>query len=1233
MKRRQNNKRTLLTSVISLVLSISMLLGTTFSWFTDTVTNKGNRIVMGEMNVDLLMDKEDGKGYVSIADGEGDIFSEATGNGTRWEPGKTEIVFLQVKNIDELAVNYNILITVENESTNIAKAEEVLTWAVLPGETAEAFRARGIQTWNDLLAVENVQSGPVATGDTIAAPNGALPKENDSDYFALAVHMNEEAGNEYQGQALTIDVKVVAKQMAYENDSFGNQYDADAEFEVGKTYYVSPGGHDGNPGTEAEPIQSFRRAAQLAQPGDTVIFEDGVYNEQGMTVMMNSGTKEKPIVYKARNTHKAIIEYPASLSESSKIQITGKEYITIQGFEIMQEKPASSESNRALQDVMIRCSGSNNISIINNKISGVYEDLIKVAGSNGILIDGNILSDSAHEGLDFVNVSDSIVRNNEVSEVGRMALFAKGGSRSIEFYNNYIHNKNMPLDYALALGGSTDNVSTWDSSGYEAYNLVAWNNVIISETPGIIKTAMTFMGAKDCALYNNIVVGAETGVSFRDIDGKSAGWTWNPSTDNPVVKNNIIMNCTVNAYNVDSADGAVNNIVSDYNLFYGNAGTVPTEVHSVYADPMFVNELLDWHLKDGSPAIDAGTEVSDFIGYSNQKIAVNFDYDYMKREGSWDIGVYQAGAGSQIRPGGIGYQDPNFKYEIDYTITEPVKVTPMPEQGTEMLSKDFTDGSLEDWVVIGGNWTASDGALTEYTEKAGRYMVRYALEESLGWTDYALSADIWSPDATKNSSAGIFFRSDAEMKNMYGFRFLPQDPNYMEFCMWNGNKFASIKKIPYQWESGTKYNLKVIAVGNAIEFYVNDVKLIAVKDGNHALGTIGLYSYSQESKFDNIKVTSMKGYEIAIDTREPFEYGETLLNEKFDDSTAAGNWTQGLGTWAVVDGKYVLSAADENKYSRIWYNAGTNWKNYEFVADILTPSGSGMWAGIIFGVDENASDFYAFRLVNNNIQLLKKDGTVLLGKAFDFPKNEVANMKVSVRDSVIIAYYNGTEIFEYTVDSFAGGSVGVYSYNYLPYFDNVKVTEIKSNVEEPEEPETPVVPAEKVLLEEDFADAVTGWTPQLSSTWEVNGGVYKVAAPGQYGAFAQYDAGAVWTDYEFSTEVITSTGYSWVGIVFRSQDYKNNYHIRFLNGKIYLYKFVDGTRTEPNSAQRGSYTVGNTYNVKVTVKGSNIVVSIDGVEKMNITDTQFSSGTIGFYSASGASFDNVKVIDLSEAAN
>lgn len=270
----KNTKRALLASVLSVVLCCAMLVGSTFAWFTDSVTNTDNRIVAGNLDIDLLMDKEENGTYTSIAGGEGDIFNEAqiaqNSNKTLWEPGKTQIVYLGVQNKGSLALKYNILLDVTDNG--LAGA---LEYAVLDG--AQASDLADVTDWEALKAMEGAQTGDIAAGRTIAAPNGCLDEiangtKDETDYFALAVHMKEDAGNEYQGKDITIDVTVVATQATAEEDGFGNdQYDKDATYPV-----IAYNQQQVN---DAITNATDKKANISIASGETITLDNGIANE------------------------------------------------------------------------------------------------------------------------------------------------------------------------------------------------------------------------------------------------------------------------------------------------------------------------------------------------------------------------------------------------------------------------------------------------------------------------------------------------------------------------------------------------------------------------------------------------------------------------------------------------------------------------------------------------------------------------------------------------------------------------------------------------------------------------------------------------------------------------------------------------------------------------------------------------------------------------------------------
>lgn len=49
-----NTKKSLKASGLALMLCIAMLIGTTFAWFTDSITNSGNKIEAGNLKIDLV---------------------------------------------------------------------------------------------------------------------------------------------------------------------------------------------------------------------------------------------------------------------------------------------------------------------------------------------------------------------------------------------------------------------------------------------------------------------------------------------------------------------------------------------------------------------------------------------------------------------------------------------------------------------------------------------------------------------------------------------------------------------------------------------------------------------------------------------------------------------------------------------------------------------------------------------------------------------------------------------------------------------------------------------------------------------------------------------------------------------------------------------------------------------------------------------------------------------------
>ena len=238
MNESTKTKKALRGSLFALFACIVLLIGTTFAWFTDTASTGVNRIQAGNLKVGLQYKNADMTEYVN-ADGAEDIFKQ----GTLWEPGHLEYVNLKVSNLGNLALTYKLGINIadEKEGVNVAgekfKLSENLEYAVVDGLKTYTKDSDG-----RAQAVADAKTGSKALTEAYNATGNLYPDaKKDTDHPAakdvtLIVYMPETVGNEANAvdseNAASIDlgINLAATQVPYESDSFGTDYDANAEY-------------------------------------------------------------------------------------------------------------------------------------------------------------------------------------------------------------------------------------------------------------------------------------------------------------------------------------------------------------------------------------------------------------------------------------------------------------------------------------------------------------------------------------------------------------------------------------------------------------------------------------------------------------------------------------------------------------------------------------------------------------------------------------------------------------------------------------------------------------------------------------------------------------------------------------------------------------------------------------------------------------------------------------------
>ena len=204
MNNKKSTKRALLTSLLSMVLCLTMLIGTTFAWFTDEAKTGVNTIQSGTLDVDI----QNAEG-TSLANGTLN-FVDKNGNTTvLWEPGvtfKTEEFY--IVNNGNLDLKYKVVLN-------------------------------GLDGDSELLEVIDFTVETVGDATEVGTDVGLMAGSK-SEALVIKGHMDEKAGNEYQNKTLSgVSITVFATQLASEYDSYNNTYDANATYSDDTT---QPGG-------------------------------------------------------------------------------------------------------------------------------------------------------------------------------------------------------------------------------------------------------------------------------------------------------------------------------------------------------------------------------------------------------------------------------------------------------------------------------------------------------------------------------------------------------------------------------------------------------------------------------------------------------------------------------------------------------------------------------------------------------------------------------------------------------------------------------------------------------------------------------------------------------------------------------------------------------------------------------------------------------------------------------
>ena len=227
MTKIKSTKRALLSAVLALLVSVSMLVGTTFAWFTDSVTSGRNTIQSGNLDIELYYSVLDENGnwtqYAKV-DKDTKVF-----NYDLWEPGYTEVAKFKISNEGSLALKYQLTADVYSEVIGKTKAgadiklSDYIKYGVVAAENIAVLNDR-----------ETAAAAATTSFNSFEVKAASLAKETSVE-VGMVIAMPTTVGNDanHDGSnkpSIEFGINLIATQEMAESDSFGKDYDENASF-------------------------------------------------------------------------------------------------------------------------------------------------------------------------------------------------------------------------------------------------------------------------------------------------------------------------------------------------------------------------------------------------------------------------------------------------------------------------------------------------------------------------------------------------------------------------------------------------------------------------------------------------------------------------------------------------------------------------------------------------------------------------------------------------------------------------------------------------------------------------------------------------------------------------------------------------------------------------------------------------------------------------------------------
>lgn len=176
-------KRSIIICALTLLMCVSLLVGVTFAWFTDTITNSGNIITAGNIAVEWKYREAQSESQYADVTEDTALFSDAD----LWQPGYSKSFEFKVGNIGSLPFDWKLSI-----------------------ENVEPY---GGQNLAGHITVTSGDTFDLASG-TVIKSGSNLAAGGTTDPFTVTITIDGDGtGDAYQNTGVSFDLVLTANQV------------------------------------------------------------------------------------------------------------------------------------------------------------------------------------------------------------------------------------------------------------------------------------------------------------------------------------------------------------------------------------------------------------------------------------------------------------------------------------------------------------------------------------------------------------------------------------------------------------------------------------------------------------------------------------------------------------------------------------------------------------------------------------------------------------------------------------------------------------------------------------------------------------------------------------------------------------------------------------------------------------------------------------------------------------